>query len=754
MPPVQETPVETADPEVGEGVTKPPEIAETQAKELSPLTEEEVKKWLKEITTARKREENYVKDGERIVKIYEADDERENQFNILFSNTETLSPALYSTVPVPVVRRRFKDEDPVALAGAETLKRCIQSLLDTGDAEYATFDELLRAATLDALVPGRGVTRFEYHAEPDESGNYYECVVGKEVPWDRFIHGYGKTWKQVSWIAYEHRMTKDDIVEEFGKEVAAQVEFKKSDSGTEQSGGLQITDKESKGTELTTIYELWDKTKRQVHFFADCADQKGIKSVEDPLRLSGFFNCPRPLSFTNRVSGMVPIAPYKMYEDQAKELNNVTARIQGIIKMMKVRGVYDATLDSLQKMLTAEEGTMEPIENAAALYGQNASGLDAAFWLMPIDKLVPVIQQLYTQRQQVKQVIYEITGISDILRGSSAASETATAQNIKNQWGTLRLKNLQREVARYAREAMRLIGEVAAEHFDQPTFQALTNLNYPTNQDKQQLQMQLQAQQQQFMQQQQMQQMQPPMPAPGQPPAQAAQPPQPTPEQQTMLQTPSWEDVIGMLRNEVLRNYKIDIEANSTIDPENSEDQKNISDLLNGLSQVLNGMAPLIQSGQMPFEILKNLLLVVARRYTFGPEIEEQLKGMQAPPPPGPPPPDPAKVQEAEMKQQEFQMKMQAEQQQQAADAKIQELQLQVEQLKAQTEAAKAQAEMARIQAETEQMQMEMQLKREDHQMKLAEMQQKQEAATIQHRQKLEGLLADRLAKRNETQGA
>lgn len=743
MPPVQDETASMESSEVGEGGSKPSELQETGAEELKPLSAEAVKEWLKEIGTARKREEKFMEKAAKVVKIYEAEEDCENQFNILFSNTETLSPALYSTVPVPVVRRRFKDEDPVALAGADVLKRTIESLLDTGDAEYATFDELLRAATLDALVPGRGVTRFQYHAEPDEAGNYYECVVGKEVPWDRFIHGYGKTWKQVQWVAYEHRMTKDDLIEEFGEDSVNKAEFKSSDSGSEQSGGIQIIDTEAKGTELTTVYELWDKIERKVHFFTEAKDSPGIKSVEDPLKLSGFFNCPRPLSFTNRVSGMVPIPPYKMYEDQARELNNVTARIQGIIKMMKVRGIYDATLDSLKNMLSAEEGSMEPIENAAALYGQNASGLDAAFWLMPIDKLVPVLQQLYNQRQQVKQVIYEITGISDILRGSSAASETATAQNIKNQWGTLRLKNLQREVARYARECMRLIGEVAAEQFSVDTLRALTNLNYPTNADKQQLQQQLQTQQQQFMEQ---QQMQPPMTQPGQPPAPPPQPPQPTPEQQKMLQTPSWEDVMGMLHNEVLRNYKIDIEANSTIDPENSDDQKNISDLLNGLSQVMNGMAPLIQSGQMPFEILKNLLLVVARRYTFGPEIEEQLKGMQAPPPPGPPPPDPAKVQEAEMRQREHQMKMQADQQKQQADTEMQ-------QLKMQTEQAKAQAEMAKIQAETEQMQMEMQLKQEEHQMKLVEMQQKQEAATIQHRQKLEGLLADRLTKKKETQG-
>lgn len=725
--------------EVGEGVSTPSELQETGAHELPVLTAEEVADWIVEIEAARKREKDFLKEATDVVKVYEAEKSEENPFNILFSNTETLAPALFSSPPVPVVSRRFKDDDPVGLSGAETLKRCIQSLLDTGDAEYPTFEELIKAATLCALVPGRGVTRFEYHAELEEgSSDYKECVIGKEVPWDRFIHGYGKTWKQVPWVAYEHRMTEDDVVENFGEKAAKEAALVFTDSRADNSGNVSIEDLEAKGTKLATVYELWDKTTKTVHFFSDQKDKGGIKSVKDPLQLSGFFNCPRPMMFTNRVSGLLPIPPYKMYKDQAEELNEISVRIKNIVKMMKVRGMYDSSMDELKNVLNAPDGTLEPIQNVAALYSNNGGGLDSAIWLVPIEKLVTVLQQLYTQRGQIKQVIYEITGISDILRGASAASETATAQNIKNQWGTLRLKSLRREVDRYVRECMRIMGEISAEKFSVTTLQSLTNLKYPMDADKKQIQLQLaQQQQQQMVMQQQQQQMQAPGMLPtqqassAQPPMQAALPVQPTPEQQQILSMPSWEDVLKVLHDEVLRNYKIDIETNSTIDPETSEDQKNISDLLNGLSQIMNGMAPLIQSGEMPFEVLKNLLLVVSRRYTFGSEIEDQLKAMKQPPPPPPPQPDPMKVQESQMKMQEFQMKMQAEAAAQEASKAILQLQQQVE-------AAKASAEMAKIQAESEKAQLDLQLKREEHLMKQREM-------AAMHQQKLEQLLAARL---------
>ena len=53
-----------------------------------------------------------------------------------------------------------------------------------------------------------------------------------------------------------------------------------------------------------------------------------------------------------------------------------------------------------------------------------------------------VLNFLYQQREQSKQAIYEITGISDIVRGASHSSETATAQQIKTEWGSLRIKKI------------------------------------------------------------------------------------------------------------------------------------------------------------------------------------------------------------------------------------------------------------------------------------------------------------------------
>ena len=608
-----------------------------------------VQAWLKELDSARKRLKDYRKDASRVVKLYEGGKAQESPFNILYSNTETLAPALYNNLPRPVVQRRFKDDAPLGKVASDVARRSLEFLIDNELGTYTPFDDLMAQAVLEALVPGQGVTRFKYDAsiveqpEPtnptegqeDETGEgaieavageihpepaeqvEYETVCGESIPWDRFLHGYAKQWKDVPWVAFEHFMTRDELVKNFGEEIGHRIPLNVSgkETANESDDGDRDGDKlhDAEGVTLAHVFEIWDKETKMVRFLASSYPAGFVKSVEDPLELSGFFPMPQPLMLFPKISSLVPVPLYGMYEEQAKELNRVTVRINKIVQALKVRGFYDSTLEGLDKVLSADDNVLIPAENVAAM--QQGQTLEKAIWLMPLEKLVAVLQQLYVQRQQVKQVIYEITGISDILRGASVASETATAQNIKNQWGTLRLKKLQKQVSKYVRDCLRIMGEIAMTKFSQQTISQMTGLQFPTMAQKQQAQMLLQQAQAQQV--------------PGQPPA---QPPQ---QLLAMVQLPTWEDIMGLLANDLQRNYRIDVETNSTVDAEATEDKQNMGEFLNAIAQFLNGAAPLVQQGVLPFDAAKSILLAVTRRYRFGPEVEDDLKKMQAPQPQG-----------------------------------------------------------------------------------------------------------------------
>jgi len=284
---------------------------------------------------------------------------------------------------------------------------------------------------------------------------------------------------------------------------------------------------------------------------------------------------------------------------------------------MKACGIYDSSLgDDIEKLMDGDDNELMPTEKGNSIAAER--GLAGAIWFMPLEVLQATLQTLYAAREQCKQVIYEIMGISDIVRGASKASETLGAQQLKSQWGTLRLKNKQAEVQRYARDLLRMMLEVAASKFSQDTWAKMTGLPYLTDMQVEQGTAQLQAMQANI-------RMVPPEMMQQ---AQAA-----IQKLQQQLQSPKWADVLKMLNDDLQRAYRIDIETNSTIEPEAAEDQKNITELMNAIGQFTNGVGPMIQQGVLPFDVAKNMLLAITRRFRFGREIEDDIQAMQPPKP-------------------------------------------------------------------------------------------------------------------------
>ncbi len=614
-----------------------------------------VKHWLNEIAAARKREKDWRKTGDRILDIYNSKKPEEVPFNILFSNTETLLPALYSAVPRPLVARRFKDDDPIGKAAATAGQRVLEFLLDTNIDGYETFDEAVRSATLDALLPGRGITCVKYDADigevtlsvddenPDQKESPAESV--NETPaddyvtaelvctdtrsWNRVYFGYAKKWSKVPWIAYEEHLDKEEASRLFGKDIAGKLQYSEDEAAEEEAvdgrkGRTGDSNERDTGERKTAlVYQIWDKEGgRKIRYVSPYYGDEFLAEKEDPLELTGFFNCPRPLMFREKSNDQMPVALYLAYENQAKEVNELTRRISRISRAIKAKAIYDSELgDDIKNLMEADDNAFVPADKSSSLAAEK--GLQNAIWFMPIDQLIMVLRELYTAREQAKAVIYEITGISDIIRGSSVASETATAQKIKSQWGTLRLKRLQKEVQRYARDLLRMMLEVAASKLGENTWAKMTGLPFVTTEDRQRLESIAQAAQMQAAQ----------MAAVGQ---------QPTPQQveqvkqlQAEMQKPVWGPVLETLRDDTQRAYRIDIETNSTIEPEAAEDQQNITEMMTALAQYLNGIGPLVQSGVMPFGAAQGMMMAIVRRFRFGAEIEDYIRAMQPPKPEG-----------------------------------------------------------------------------------------------------------------------
>ena len=664
------------------------------------------RRWMLELKLSDKREAEWRKTAKATIDRYRGRNRKKNSFNILWSNTETLMPAVYNSLPQPNVRRRFKDEDPVGKAVSDILSRSLEFSVD-----IEQFDTAIKHSLLDMLLTGRGVNRIRYvpsfeqvgysDEEPQETESLqteslevetteelgWEQVVIEHVQYDDFRMGAGKTWEEIQWIAFHHRMTRDDLIDKFG----AKGEKMRLDDTNDED-----VNREDESTidafKTASVWEIWDKEEKQVIFVSqNCTEP--LKILEDPLELTSFFPIARPVYAIVDGGTMLPTTLYSQYQEQAEELDKVSTRINKIYDALKVRGIYDSTMSEVSELLKGNDNDLIPAQNAAAWLERG--GIEKAIWMMPIEQAAKVVVILTQQRESCKQVIYEINGLGDILRGQSNASETLGAQQIKAQWGTMRISTLQRELQRYIRDMMRIMAEIISEKFQLDTLQKMTGLNYPTDEQVQQAMMQYQSQMEMFNQQAQMAQMQPP----GQPPMGGQPPPQPP--QQPVPPPYTWESLQKVMKDDCQRTYKVDVETDSTTASTVAEDMKGLTELLSGIVAFVQGVAPAVQMGALPMEAAKEIMMTICRRSKMGSAVEDALDKMKEPPAPADPNAASAAAEQAkqQLEMRKHQDIMQLKQVELQGQAQLEQAKMQQvhhsEQMRAQADAAasKAQAE-------------------------------------------------------------
>jgi hypothetical protein len=178
-------------------------------------------------------------------------------------------------------------------------------------------------------------------------------------------------------------------------------------------------------------------------------------------------------------------------------------------------------------------------------------------------------------------------------------------------------------------------------------------------------------------------------------------------------------EVYELLQTQLLREYRIDIETDSTVAPDEERDQANMAKALEAVTAYVQALAPLVQQGLVPAQAALQLLKVYLRKFKWGREIEETIEQLERTPVPPQPDPEEKKMQmEAQLEQQKMQMEMQVKQKE--LELKVQEMQMKLKemQMKMQLEAQKARQELSQDAAAHQQ---EMVMSQQSHQQQLSQ---------------------------------
>lgn len=511
--------------------------------------------------------DDWRKQAKEVVKIYDGD--KKVAFNILYANTEITRAALYNSVPVPDIRVRYGDRNEVARKGGSILERAILYGLDEYD-----FDDVLRNVALSVALISRGTARVKYVPimrtveEEDEAGAVvkreivaWQMATCEFVRWDKFRHGPGVTWSDVPWVAFETAMSRDELLAIPGLEDADAKRVPLDMFDGEMSDDKAKSEKSV--FRHAKVWQIWDKDTRQVFLVCPGFADKPLAIIPDPLGLLDFFPCPKPVYFLRKEGDLTPVCPYDQYEHQARELNRVTLRMHALVAMLKVRGVRASEVPEIAQVMSAADGEFIPSQGALAAMG-GANGLSGAIWMMPIREIITVIRELSQQREQIKQTIYEIAGISDIMRGAVSPDEKLGQSQMKGQYGSMRLSGAQSDLQRFVAEIFRIKAQIIANKFSADTLGVIAGENINPQ-------------------------------------------------------------VLDFLRNDVLRSYKVDIETDSTVRGDMVRAQQNLMTFIDGTSRYAQQIVPAVQAGIVPKDLALTVFSTFARQFKLGKELDDKL---------------------------------------------------------------------------------------------------------------------------------
>ncbi|MEI6590332.1 MAG: molecular chaperone [Verrucomicrobiota bacterium] len=533
---------------------------------------------------------------------------------------------------------------------------------------YGDYKSAMNQSVNDRLLGGRGTAwvRYEPHitgemggeadGAPDdgyqitedideaetEGGMYredqerieYECAPVDYVHWRDFGLTVARTWEEVTACWRKVYLGRPALVERFGEDLGGRIPL-----DTKPETSKTFNEKMGEGSKEACIYEIWDKTSGEVIWLSKSMG-KILDTRPDPLKLENFWPCPKPLFSTLTTDSLIPIPDFVLYQDQARQLDTLADRIDGFIQALKVRGVYDASEPSLQRLFTeGENNSLLPIKNWGAF--AEKQGMAGAINLVDIQPIAAALTMAYQAMEQVKGQIYEIMGIADIQRGQTDPNETLGAQIIKSNNASGRLKTMQHSVVDFATELLCIKAQIICNHFTDDTLVKISGAMQLSESDK-----------------------------------------------------PFIPQAIALLRNEAAKNFRIEVTSDSMIFQDEQQEKQDRIEFLTAVSQFMQTALPVATTSPELTPLLMEMLKFGVTAFKAGKGMEglidetadkfrQQAKSKEGQPKPPTP------------EEQKMQMQMQIEQaKMQAAQAKSQQdMQLEQQKMQMQMQLEKAKQE-------------------------------------------------------------
>lgn len=460
--------------------------------------EGQARRWTMELEAADAEVRKWHESGQRIVERFrdtrDTTNSKDKRLNLFTSSTQTKRDMMYGKTPEVDVSRRFSDApDDDARVAAELIKRVLNRDVERdGDGYRST----LRHALLDRLIPGLGMATVRYVAEwedveavPAQLHPKTGAVMAEEVPaykrkvfedvetdwifWKDFRWAAGtKVWPP-RWAGFAVEMSRKSLVKRFGEEGRV----------VPLNAGPALEGKKDHNPwGRALVWEIYDREHKCTYWVV-----KGHKRIldkkEDKDGLTGFFPFPEPLLANTTTDTLVPRPDFAVCQNQYDSIDNITTRTDDLIDCVRAAGTYDkSAAPELAGILTGKGPKMIPATNFAAL--AEKGGLRGVMDFLPLDVIVNAITVLRDYRREQIDLLFQVSGDSDVMRGQQTENGTPGEAQVKAKFGSVRMQARQDEFAKFASDLQRIRAELICRHFDDKTILERANAQFMPKADQ------------------------------------------------------------------------------------------------------------------------------------------------------------------------------------------------------------------------------------------------------------------------------
>ena len=724
---------------------------------IKPLIQKYSPRWWKaQITQSEERRRKFIETAEESIRVYNAQkqvgilNDAERRLNVWWYCINTLLPAYYSSTPKAEVNLRKRTGGLPYELGSVILERNTQFVMDT----HFDFDKVGYNAALQFLLTGQSVLWARYVAKFE---TVLEEIAVIQDPTGQLIDGMGRPYTgdteilqpgegnilmasmevekkvsekalldviqyndyncsdarsedEIEWQSRRAFLDRSQAEQLFGRDVANDLVY---DSFPEVMK-KDLARKEDKFEGKAELHEIWCEATNKVYWLQKTGEKAIIESSEPPTKFEKFYPC-SVIRQSADPDSVVPVSDYAHVRDQILEVERLTTRIHAVTQAIRTNFLYDAAMGPTVEQLFAGDLKGTPIINWPSYKGRG--GLQAGVEFYPVEPFVNALNVLQGARGAALQQLYETMKVSDLLRGTSEQYKSATANRLENQWSSLGLVVRQNMFSKFISDGISNLGTIVAEQFDPETILEIGDadaLIEPTIYIPPA----------------------PPMPEmtpEGMPPMAPPPPPAPDPLQKIDEMK---QQIIGLLRDNKKRSYRIQIATDSMIAIDQQQQQQDGAMLIEQAGQFFDQMRGLVDQYPPLLDFSISLFQNMIKRMKGGKELDGIFtKAMQQvgeiakakeEAAKQPPPPDPTTLEvqgRLQIAQVESQAKIQVMQMEMQDKATKNQLAYQEQQLKMQRDQLSAQLDIQKQQTEEYFKQQELALAQQEIQVKQSSVQ-------------------------------